>query len=70
MVASCSAMHYFMLTVYMVVFVATTWSSACNESVPAYDNQGNMIYPIYKLETIVTNDTEALYTMKQAFFPA
>ena len=70
MVASCSAMHYFMLTVYMVVFVATTWSSARNESVPAYDNQGNMIYPIYKkLETIVTNDTEAVYTVKQAFFP-
>jgi len=29
-------MHYFMLTVYMVVFVATTWSLACNESVYIY----------------------------------
>ena len=71
MVASCSAMHYFMLTVYMVVFVATTWSSARNESVPAYDNQGNMVYSIYKkLEDIVTNDKETLYKLKQAFFPA
>ena len=64
-------MHYFMLTVYMVVFVATTWSSARNESVPAYDNQGNMVYSIYKkLEDIVTNDKETLYKLKQAFFPA
>jgi len=62
-----------MLTVYILLFMATAWSSVCNESVPADQfnhDRSDRIYPIYKtLETIVTNDKEALYTMKQAFFP-
>ena len=73
MITSRSAVHDLMLTVYILLFMATAWSSVCNESVPAdqfsYD-RSDRIYPIYKtLETIVTNDKEALYTMKQAFFP-
>ena len=62
-------MHYFMLT----LFVATAWSSVCSESVPIgqfHYNESDMIYSVYKrLETIVTNDKEALYAMKEAFFP-
>jgi len=76
MIACHSAMHHFLLAIciVMVVFVATTWSSLCVESLPGdpfHCNQTKKIYHIYKkLETILTNDTEALYTMKQAFFPA
>ena len=75
MIACHSAMHHFLLAIYivMVVFVATTWSSVGVESLPGdpfHCNQTKKIYHIYKkLETILTNDTEALYTMKQAFFP-
>ena len=69
--ASHSAMHDFMLTVYAVVFVTTAWSSVRSESVPADYSQSERIYPIYKkLESIVTNDKETLYAMKQAFFTA
>ena len=62
-------MHSFMI----VVFVATAWSSVCSESGPAdqfHYNESDTIYSIFKrLETIVTKDKEALYTMKEAFFP-
>ena len=71
MIARCSTMHDFMSTVYAVVFVATTWSSVCSESVPAGAFQFSQSDRIYKnLETIVANDKEVLYSMKQAFFPA
>ena len=57
----------------LLVFVATTQSSVRVESDPDdqfHCHQTEKIYPIYKkLETILTNDTEAFYTMKQAFFP-
>jgi len=73
MITSHSAMHFFLLTVYMLL-LPTAWSSVCNESVTAdhfHHNQSDMIYTIYKkLETILTNDKETLYKMKQAFFSA
>jgi len=57
-----------------MLLLPTAWSSVCNESVTAdqfHQNQSDRIYPIYKkLETILTNDKETLYAMKQAFFPA
>jgi len=68
-------MHHFLLAIYivLVVFVVTTWSSLCVESLhedPLHCHQTKKIYLLYKkLEAILTNDTEALYTMKQAFFP-
>ena len=53
--------------------MATTWSSVCVQLVPqdlSHCLQTERVYPIYKkLEAIVKNDTEVLYTMKQAFFP-
>ena len=73
MTTSCSAMQFFLLTLYMLL-LPTARSSVCNVSVTAdqfHYNQCDRIYPIYeKLETILTNDKETLYTMKQAFFPA
>ena len=75
MIACHSAMHHFLLAIYivMVVFVVTTWSSLCVESLhedQLHCHQTKKIYLLYKkLETILTNDTEVLYTMKQAFFP-
>ena len=73
MITSHSAMHSFLITVYMLL-LPTAWSSVCNESVMAdqfHHNQSDTIYTIYKnLETILTNDKETLYKMKQAFFPA
>ena len=54
--------------------MATTWSSVCVELDPGdllRCHQTEKIYAIYKkLEAIVTSDTEALCSMKQAFFPA
>jgi len=75
MIACHSAMHHFLLAIYivMVIFVATTWSSLCVELLPEslHCYQTKKMYPIYKkLESIVTNDRETLYTMKQTFFPA
>ena len=74
MIACHSALHHFWLAIYIVlmVVVATVWSSLCVESLPEslHCHQTKKIYPLYKkLETILTNDTEVLYTMKQAFFP-
>ena len=73
MITSPSAMRFFLLTVYMLL-MPTACSSVCNESVMAdqfHHNQSDRIYTIYKkLETILTNDKETLYKMKQAFFPA
>ena len=58
----------------MVVFVATTLVFSSNvfnhtwRSIHCHQTEN--IHSIYKkLEIILTNDTEALYTMKQAFFP-
>ena len=71
MIASRSATHDLLLTMCILLCMATAWSSVCNESVPADQLHCDRIYPLYKkLETIVTNDKETLYTMKQAFFPA
>ena len=68
-----SGMHFFLLAVYMLL-LPTAWSSVCNESVTAdqfHHNESDRRNPIYKsLETILTNDKETLYAMKQAFFPA
>ena len=59
--------------IVMVVFVATTRSSLCVELGPEgllRCHQAEKINSIYKkLEKIVTSDTEALCSMKQAFFP-
>jgi len=73
MITSHSTMRFFLLTVYMFL-MPTACSSVCNESVTAdqfHQNQSDTIYTIYKkLETILTNDKETLYKLKQAFFSA
>ena len=72
MVGSYSAMYCFMLMGIMA-FVNTAWGECELDykfelfGCPLYKR----IYPIYKkLESILTNDTETLYLMRQAFFPA
>ena len=68
--SSYSAMFCFML---IAAFINTTWGSCDLDyklrplDCPAYKR----MYFIYKkLESIMTNDTETLYLMRQAFFPA
>ena len=71
MVGSYSAMYCFMLMGIMA-FVNTAWGECELDytfelfGCPLYKR----IYPIYKkLESILTNDTETLFLMRQAFFP-
>ena len=68
--SSYSAMFCFML---IAAFINTTWGSCDLDyklrplGCPAYKR----MYFIYKkLESIMTNDNETLYLMRQAFFPA
>ena len=68
--SSYSALFCFML---IAAFINTTWGSCDLDyklrplDCPAYKR----IYFIYKkLESIMTNDTETLFLMRQAFFPA
>ena len=71
MVGSSRAMYCFTV-IGIMAFVNTAWG-ACELDYkfglfgcPEYKR----IYPIYKkLESILTNDTETLYLMRQAFFP-
>ena len=71
---SCSAMYCTVIIIYYatVVFVTTTWADceidykAGIHGCQVYER----VYPIYKkLESIMVNDTEILYQMKEAFFP-
>jgi len=70
---SCSVMYCFVFIInyVTVVFVTTTWADC-----EMYNRFGTgcqaheRVYPIYKkLERIMANNTEALYMMKEAFFP-
>ena len=70
-VGSYKAMYCFMF-IGIMAFVRTAWGSCELDyelgvfGCPVYKR----IYPIYKkLENILTNDTETLYLMRQAFFP-
>ena len=72
MVGSYSAM-YCLVLMGIMAFVNTAWGECELDykfelfGCPLYKR----IYPIYKkLESILTNDTETLYLMRQAFFPA
>ena len=70
-VSSYSAMFCFM---FMIVAFFTTTCKSCDFD----DKLGPVDCPVYKrihliykkLESIMTNDTESLYQMRQAFFPA
>ena len=70
-VSSYSAMFCFM---FMIVAFFTTTCKSCDFD----DKLGPVDCPVYKrihliykkLESIMTNDTETLYLMRQAFFPA
>ena len=62
----------FIITYVIVVLVTTTWAGC--EMYNRFGTYGcqihERVYPIYKkLESIMINDTEALYMMKEAFFP-
>ena len=62
----------FIINYVTVVFVTTTWADC--EMYNRFGTYGcqvhERVYPIYKkLESIMVNDTEALYMMKEAFFP-
>ena len=70
-VSSYSAMFFFM---FMIVAFFTATCKSCD-----FDNKlGPVDCPVYKrihliykkLESIMTNNTESLYQMRQAFFPA
>ena len=70
-VGSCRAMYCFMF-IGIMAFVNTAWGLCELDyklgvfGCPVYKR----IYPIYKkLESIITNDAETLYLMRQAFFP-
>ena len=71
---SCSVKYCFVFIInyVTVVFVTTTWADC--EMYNRFGTYGcqvhERVYPIYKkLESIMVNDTEALYMMKEAFFP-
>ena len=66
--------HFFVLIINFVtvVFVTTTWAGCKTDY--EFDIYGcevcGRVYPIYKkLESIMINDTKALYRMREAFFP-
>ena len=70
----CSAMSciVFVVTYVIVVFVTTTWADCKTDC--KFGTYGSRVhervYPIYKrLESIMINDTETLYQMREAFFP-
>ena len=60
----------FCLAIIVIMFTNKTWES-CEPSYKDDCSVYKRIYPIYKkLESIVTNNTETLFLMRQAFFPA
>ena len=72
---SCSAIYFFacifVVAAYMVdTSLSSQWCELYNKFGIYGCSVNTKIYPIYKtLENIVTNDSETLFLMRQAFFP-
>ena len=68
------ATYCFMLIVIAIFINETRGFCELNDTIGMPDHDCSMykdVYHIYKkLESILTNDTETLYLMRQAFFPA